>query len=166
MTDFDSLFKATTSGTMVSTHQTRSQLQFAATFSEYIGAWNMSGAQIVEQMFRGNQHISGNLGIHQWDMSHTRQLKGMFMDTEWIQPALSLASWNSSGFQNLENLFQNSSVTTAGVANWDTGKVLSLYRFAYAAPQFNENISGSNAYLHKWQSKLESLLEACGMCTM
>lgn len=108
---------------------------------EDLGNWDMSNAENMEEMLRGNRNISANLGVQQWDTSNTLNMRAMFMATDWVEPMLDLSSWNTSQVTSLNQIFRLSDVEEPGVKNWDTAGVIDIAHLADGNEFFNEDLS-------------------------
>lgn len=117
----------------------------ATYFSEDISNWDTSTVTIMSYAFQGAQNLSAAWGIQNWDVSKVATFRGTFASTVWQEdPKLTLSQWSTAKARTFNYLFQNSSIHSAGIADWDTSNVQQMFRFADGAVNFNEDITSWN----------------------
>lgn len=80
-------------------------------FNEYIGSWNITGAQYMAKMFQRNE-------VYNQDMTN----------------------WNVSGAIQLSEIFDGCTAFNGDISNWDTGACTTMYRMFNNCSNFNKPV--------------------------
>jgi surface protein len=83
--------------------------EFASSFNQNIGSWNVSGATNMFDMFASATTF--NQDLSSWDVSNVTDFDGMFSNATSFNQ--SLANWDISSATVLNNMLNNCGMSTA-----------------------------------------------------
>ena len=103
---------------------------------------DLSRAESIFSVFRGNTSLRGESANWDWDVSTIVNMGGAFADTRHFNQ--DIGSWNVSNVVFAGGLFNNAAVFNNGgsdsIKNWNTGKMTAMNAMFQNAVKFNQPI--------------------------
>jgi len=114
--------------------------------SSSISGWVVTGVNSSNDFYRMFENAdSFNQNIGAWDMSNATSIQQMFSDANVFNNGGSsdINNWNTSGITNMSNVFNQAAAFNQPIGDWNVGSVTSFLQMFRISP-FNQPLSGWN----------------------